>query len=343
MKKYFLSACCLLITSFLFLGCTLTQSNKQKAATKDNSSSVSKTLSNSTITSLGNQIEPSTITLSITDPVSCIYDDTPVIIKDTLYIINHSDNNNLYSIPISSIKSKSSLSKVDFSDIHFIRNDSTFSITSDSNYIYYNNKDGLSKFNFDKKEKLNFSNVDCSNIYASGDSLFYINKNDNNTLYKYSINENSSYKITKNSVLYYAVSGDTIIYINKDDNYRIYAISSNGSSNTKISNYSVSSFAICDSKIYFCDLLNNNSLHYSNLDGSNITKLTNYPCESLYCDKNGIYFLNNKDFNTVYRISYDGKTTKKLYSESLSSYSLVDKYIIITRKIDKFRGLIEKS
>lgn len=330
----------ILITSFLFSGCSSAESSKQENNKKNNTSSVSSS-SSSTLGSLStNPASPNAITLSGTNYLSCVYDNNLVIIKDTIYKINHTDNNKIYSSPLDDAKD----SKIDFSKVIKLSDDSTFSISTDNTYIYYNNSLGLFKISLDGKEKVTISKDIGSNLYISGDSLFYINKSDKNTLYKYSIAANVSRKITESAVLSYAINGDSIIYINKDDNCRIYTISSNGDNNNKITDYSATSFTICNNKIYYCNPTYDNYIFASNLDGtqSSLIGEASLSGQTLSCDDSGIYILNRNDFNRLYKISFDGKKNTKLHAEMLTSYSVIDKYIIITKKSDQKTERLKK-
>lgn len=336
MKKHFLNKLCLvMLISFLFSGCSSTESSNPKSNKSKSSSSVSSTSSSTSNTSTLIPTNPISITLSGTSYLSCVYDNTPVIVKDTMYIANNHDNNKIYSRPLPTKDA------VDNSKVMKLCDDSSFSMATDTSYIYYSNRLGLSRISLDGKEQSTISNDFGFNLHISGDSLFYINKSDGNRLYKYSISENKSHKATENAVLSYAINGDSIVYINKDDNCRIYCLSATGDDN-KVTDYSATSFTIGNNKLYYCNPAYDNRIYTANLDGTQSLPLDGSPsAESLSCDKDGIYFLNHNDFNRLYKITFDGKNTSKLDDKSISSYSLVDKYIIGYPKSGKVMYMIK--
>lgn len=328
MKNFLFKTCFVIVLHcLLFIGC---KSNgiSQSKTTDDKKPSISSDSSSSP----NSENSPNISKITALDPVNCVYYDAPYIIKNSLYYINHTDNNKLYSIMLSDLDSQ-----IDSAKSKKISDDSIFSLTSDSNNIYYANSSniGLNKISLDGTGKIKISNNLCSNLYMYMNSIFYINKQDNNTIYSYSLSQNSSSKITQSSALAYAVCGDSIIYINKDDNYTLYSIYNTGEQNTKLTDSPITSFAICNNKLYFNSSNDNNYIYTSNLDGSQSSKLSNYPCNSLSCDKSYLYFLKSDDFNKLYRITFDGKNLTKLSNEIPSSYSLVDKYIFVNKLTDK--------
>lgn len=339
MKKRFLLIYSTLIFLLLLNGCSSTQPSKTQTTSKE-----SKSLSNSASSTLdlSTNTVPNSNAIKVPDStyLNCVYDTTILIANDLVYEAAYFDNNKIYSKPLAFMEG----AKVDFSKFIKLSDDSAFSIVTDNTYIYYNNSSGLHKMSLDGKDKRNISKDIGSNLYVSGDSIFYINKGDQNRLYKYSISENISRKITESAVLSYTLNGDSIIYINKDDNYRIYTISSDGKDNTKITDYSATSFTIGNNKIYYCNAGYDNVLFFSNLDGSGSSAFFEAAIggEFLSCDKSGLYILNHNDFNRLYKVSYDGKKKINAYSEILTSYSQNDKYLFAIKKSKQDTAVIKK-
>ncbi|WP_291649588.1 DUF5050 domain-containing protein [Clostridium sp.] len=311
-KTFFL----LIISTFLFAGCTSKDSNTD---------SINKT------TSLSTSYKES------------INDNTKIILSGKTSTYNkYISLGNLLFFPNPANNNK--LSVLDFSKtINKITNDlvidifdySVDSIATDNNFIYFSslsNSKGLYKLDYQKKTVTKIDDSYPKGLTYQNDKLYYTDLNTQN-IYSFDVKSNSKTLLTNTRVGEFIINNNSIYYKNLDDYSKLYCLKIDNKSNFKLTDTPVDSFITYSNNLLFINTSDSNSLY--SLDSSNkeIKKLLNINAAKLKQFDDKIYFINNNDPNSIYELKPSDQNNNfdyyKVFSDFTNEYFPTDKGIFI--------------
>jgi hypothetical protein len=195
-----------------------------------------------------------------------------------------------------------------------LKNDSLYTNTIDSNYIYKTKIDGT------EKKVLNIQPSSYLNVVDN--YIFYINSQDRYRLYR--MNTDGSNIICLNS----ADEVDSIIaydgyiyYSNYKDGGKIYRIKFDGSGRTKVTDDPYARYinAYGNYLYYSAEAIEGGGAMFRvNLDGNNRTLINRNRCGYEIVENGTIYFINESDKYNLYKMNLDGTNVKKLNNDNCS-------------------------
>ncbi|MBV7271668.1 DUF5050 domain-containing protein [Clostridiaceae bacterium UIB06] len=307
-----------------FTGCQNPLSALKSSSTSSNTKQSPAPKKTNSVATAGNANLSSSVSIVIQNTPGTPVKSSKVIQNgNTIYYVNWSDDNKIYSISVGGTGKKK------------ISDDSAYELLLSNNTIYYNNEldsDKLYAMNTDGTNRKKLLDEKALNLELLNNFIYYIGSDNNLSTFNTSNNSKTSLKIITRS---YDTDGNSIYYENYSNKHVLNIMNVDGSNSSKLSDDAPMDIVSQTGTIYYVNGWDHNKIYKIVSDGTGRSQLNDVSSSSMVLDSGYIYYINNSDYDSIYKIKVDGSGNIKLGNDNfINFFAVAGTYVYYAKKTD---------